>query len=128
MKLLHDRNHDSWFYPIKIKLRSNNKITLYFTKSEARESCYKKILAEQGYANPLEQYEMSQGSLYKDSLGNAEETTVIYGVHRSTKLPVAIKVIFQDIEGSVCISDLPEIAISQKLSDEYHIVRHLEHF
>ncbi len=53
---------------------------------------------------------------------------MIYGLHRSTKLPVAIKVIFKDIDVDVNVADLPEVAISEKLSSECSIVRHLEHF
>ena len=86
------------------------------------------ILNEQGFASPIAQYHMATNSLYGDRHDRPEDSTVIYGTHRASKLPVAIKVVFKDIEENVCISDLPEVAITDKLSRKYNIVRHIEHF
>ena len=71
---------------------------------------------------------MSQGSLYDELLGKPEDSTIIYGQHRSSKLAVALKVIFKDIEADICVADLPEVAIPEKLSNDCNIVRHIEHF
>ena len=49
-------------------------------------------------------------------------------MHRLTKLPVAVKVVFKDPEENVCLPDLPEVALTNKLSSKYNIVRHIEHF
>lgn len=86
------------------------------------------ILHEQGFANPIAQYHMATSSLYGERHDRPEDSTVIFGTHRASKLPVAVKVVFKDIEENVCISDLPEVAITDKLSSKYNIVRHVEHF
>ena len=53
---------------------------------------------------------------------------MIYGTHKASKHPVAIKVVFKDIDDDICIADLPEVAITENLSSKYNIVRHIEHF
>ena len=49
-------------------------------------------------------------------------------MHRASKIPVAVKVVFKENEEDVCLSDRPEVAITNKLSSKYNIERHIEHF
>ena len=45
-----------------------------------------------------------------------------------TRLPVAIKVIYNDVDHFVNVADLPEVAISERLHSECSVVRHIENF
>lgn len=53
---------------------------------------------------------------------------MILGTHRLTKVPVAIKVIFNDVNIEVDVADLPEVAISGLLYKQCSVVRMIEHF
>ena len=58
---------------------------------------------------------MKHNSGYGQARGVEESSTVILGTHRLTKVPVAIKVIFNDVNIEVNVADLPEVAISELL-------------
>ena len=88
------------------------KLTLHFDKAETCEVCYKMILAEQGFAGPIAQYQMSKTSLYESKKYKHESRSVIFGKHRSSKMPVAVKVLKKSNAKSARISELPEVAIS----------------
>ena len=43
-------------YRLKIKLQTNQKLTLHFASEKSRLACYWSILREQGHSSPLDQY------------------------------------------------------------------------
>ena len=44
-------------YPLKLKLQNNQKLLIYFDKKQDRKVAYRKVLQEQGFMSPLDQYQ-----------------------------------------------------------------------
>ena len=110
------------FYPLKVKISSNSKLVLYFKDELERRGCYRQILNEQGFLRPIDQYKMTE-----DFLGGPS-STVVAAIHKASRLKVAVKVIYKDVETNA--DDLDRIAfvdLNRRLPSAY-APKYVEHF
>ena len=100
---------NKWLYPLKLTVRGHANMILNFTDMDERLNCYSRILEEQGFDDPLDQYKINtkNGLLSGDS-------PVYLGYHRSLLSKVVIKPIAKG-KYSDDVTQMPLIGLIEKL-------------
>ena len=101
--------------PLKLHLLGNSKLVLYFLDIEKRHRCYSELIMEQGFACPLDQYNIIGNCDVGGDQGDPEPNTIIDASHKLSKERVVIKVIFKDLAEQIDVQKVPFIAVKESM-------------